>query len=171
MLFLSLLQLKIHWRAYSKISCWKIPNGLKCLWCETIWPRVNATSFYCPPSAAARDAHEALLSENWWGWKNYQGFFDRKNSQQVGRSHSMKTQSSQSRTCTALWLRHWWPWGSQLSCPFINKGQITILKSFDLAMSGDIKRSNDAQLEMAIADSFHCENLENIVVESTNHKV
>ncbi len=37
-------------------------------------------------------------------------------------------------------------------------------------MSNDIRRSNDAQLEMAIADFFHCENIPDIAVESTRFK-
>ncbi len=37
-------------------------------------------------------------------------------------------------------------------------------------MSSDIRRSNDAQLEMTIADFFHCENIADQVVESTRFK-
>ncbi len=37
-------------------------------------------------------------------------------------------------------------------------------------MSNDIRRSNDTQLEMAIANFFHCENIADRVVESTRFK-
>ncbi len=37
-------------------------------------------------------------------------------------------------------------------------------------VSNDICRSNDAQLEMTIADFFHCENIADTVVESTSIK-
>ncbi len=37
-------------------------------------------------------------------------------------------------------------------------------------MSSDICRINDAQLQMLIADYFHCENIADIVVESTRLK-
>ncbi len=37
-------------------------------------------------------------------------------------------------------------------------------------MSSDIRRSNKSQLEMAIADFFHCENITDRVVESTRIK-
>ncbi len=37
-------------------------------------------------------------------------------------------------------------------------------------MSSAIRRSNNAQLEMAIADFFHCENIADRVVESTKLK-
>ncbi len=57
-----------------------------------------------------------------------------------------------------------------LLCPSLNKGQTTIQTGFDLAMSSNIIRSNDAQLEMAIADFFHCENIADQVVESTRFK-
>ncbi len=50
--------------------------------------------------------------------------------------------------------------------PSLNKGQTTIQTGFDLAMSSNIIRSNDAQLEMAIADFFHCENIADQVVET-----
>ncbi len=37
-------------------------------------------------------------------------------------------------------------------------------------MSSDIRRSNDAQLEMAIANFFHSENIAERLVESTRFK-
>ena len=52
----------------------------------------------------------------------------------------------------------------------MNKGKPTIPTGFDQAMSSDITRSNDAQLEMAMADFFHCENIADRVVESTRFK-
>ena len=38
------------------------------------------------------------------------------------------------------------------------------------SMQLDIQRSNDATVEMAIADLFHCENIPNAVVESPRFK-
>ncbi len=52
----------------------------------------------------------------------------------------------------------------------MNKGQTSILTGFDRASSNDIRRSNEAQLEMAIADFFHCENIADRVVESARFK-
>ncbi len=37
-------------------------------------------------------------------------------------------------------------------------------------MSSDIRRNNDAQLEMPIDDFFHCENISDQIVESTRFK-
>ncbi len=48
----------------------------------------------------------------------------------------------------------------------MSKGQPTILTGFDQAVSSDIRRSNNAQLEMAIANFFHCDNIADRVVES-----
>ncbi len=59
---------------------------------------------------------------------------------------------------------------SPLPCPPTNRGQSTIESSFDRVKSSDIRQSNDAQLEMAIADFFHCENIADRVVESTRFK-
>ncbi len=52
----------------------------------------------------------------------------------------------------------------------MNKGQTTIPTGFDQVMSSNIRRSNDAQLEMAISDFFHYENIADQVVESTRCK-
>ncbi len=57
-----------------------------------------------------------------------------------------------------------------LLCPPVTKGQTSILSGFERVVSNDIQRSNDAQLEMAIADFFHCENVADRVVESTRFK-
>ncbi len=84
--------------------------------------------------------------------KNYKDLFERKNSQ-----------LSQNRTCVASS-------SPPLSCPSMNKEQPTILTGFGQAMSSDIKKSNDAQLEMASVDFFHCENIDDWVVKSTRFK-
>ncbi len=103
--------------------------------------------------------------------KLYQEFFDRKNSSKAGkkRVHDDSTKSvedSQSSLAQAFVASRSPP----LSCPPLTKGQTSILSAFDQAMSNDIRRSNDAQLEMAIANFFHCENIADRVVESTRFK-
>ncbi len=89
------------------------------------------------------------------------------------KSEFMKTQLSQYKTCKAPLSKHQALVASRsppLSCPSMNKGQLPILKGFDWAMSSDIRRSNNTQLEMAIADVFHCENIDDQVVEPTRFK-
>ncbi len=103
--------------------------------------------------------------------KLYQELFDRKNSSKAGkkRVHDDSTKSvkdSQKSLAQALVASI----SPLLSCPPLNKGQTSLLSSFDWVMSNDIRRSNDAQLEMTIADFFHCENIANRVVESTRFK-
>ncbi len=83
----------------------------------------------------------------------------------------MKTQRSQYKTRKALWPKRWWPQEAPpLLCLPVNKGQTSILTGFDRASSNDIRRGNEAQLEMAIADFFHCENIADRVVESPRFK-
>ena len=103
--------------------------------------------------------------------KLYQELFDRKNSNEAGkkRVHDDSTQSVQefqSSLAQALMASRSPP----LMCPPLTKGQTSILSGFDWVMSNDIRRSNDAQLEMAIADFFHCENIANRAVESIRFK-
>ena len=104
--------------------------------------------------------------------KIYQELFDRKNSSKAGKKQvhedsAKLVEDSLSSLAQALVASRSPP----LSCPPpMTKGQTTILSGFDRVVSNDIRRSNDAQLEMAIADFFHCENIADRVVESTRFK-
>ncbi len=103
--------------------------------------------------------------------KLYQDLFDRKNSTKAGKKpvhddSTLSVQNSQSSLAQALVA-------SRSPPPFfppLNKGQTLILTGFDQAMSSDIRRSNYAKLEMAIADFSHCENIIERVVEPTRFK-
>ncbi len=103
--------------------------------------------------------------------KIYQDLFERRNSNNVEKKqaheHSAQSvQDLQSSLAQALVASI----GPHLSCPSMNKGQTPILTGFDWAMSSDIGRINDAQLEMAIANSYRCEDIADQVVESTRFK-
>ncbi len=52
----------------------------------------------------------------------------------------------------------------------MNKRQNTIQTWFDHVLLSDIGRSNDAWLEMAMADFFHSENIADCVVEFPRFK-
>ncbi len=80
------------------------------------------------------------------------------------------TQLSQLKTLKAPRPKYWWPQEAPHCFPPLNKGQTSILSGFDRVMSNDIRRSNDAKLEMVIADFFHCENIADRIVESTRFK-
>ncbi len=124
------------------------------------------------PHTAARDTHESLLRENWWGYKKmYQDLFYRRNSHKVGKKqvHEDSSQSVQDLQSSLIHALVAWR-SPPLLCPTMNKGQSKILTYFDQAMYSEIRRSNDAQLERAIADFFYCENTANRVVESTRFK-
>ena len=126
----------------------------------------------CPPSSAPGMHVKPCLGKiNEHKKKIYQELFDRKNSSKAGkkRVHDDSTKlvkDSQSSLAQALVASRSPP----LSCPPLNKGQTSILTGFDKVLYNDIQRSNDAQLEMAIADFFHCENITDRVVESTRFK-
>ncbi len=100
-----------------------------------------------------------------------QDLFDRKNAQKVGKKgvhkdsvQSMKVlQSSLDQMLVICQI-------PPLSCPSLNKGQTRIQPWFDQAISSDFFMSNDTQLELAIADFFHCENNVGQVVESKRFK-
>ncbi len=88
--------------------------------------------------------------------KIYQDLFDRKNSKKVGKNqiHKDSVQSiKDSQLSLAQGLVTFW--SPPLLCPSLNKGQITIQLRLDQAMSNDIHRSYNVQLEMAIENFFH----------------
>ncbi len=98
----------------------------------------------------------------------YQDLFDRKNSNKDGKKRVHEdsahlVQDLQSSLAHVLVASR----SPQLSCPSINKRKTSILTGFDQVLSNDIRRSNDAQLEMAIANFFHYENIADRVVGST----
>ena len=145
---------------------------MKCLWCGIVWPEAHATrmiahllqqpGMHIKPCLGKID--EDLK-------KIYQELFTRKNSTKAGKKRvhedsAQSIQDSQSSLAQALVASRSPP----LLCPPVNKGQTSILTGFDRASSNDIRRSNEAQLEMAIADFFHCENIADRVVESTRFK-
>ena len=47
---------------------------------------------------------------------------------------------------------------------------VCVLLSARTILQSDIRKSNDATVEMAIADFFHCENIPDAVVESSRFK-
>ena len=51
-----------------------------------------------------------------------------------------------------------------------SSASLTGQRSVSTMLQSDIRRSNDAMVEMAIADFFHCENIPNAVVESPRFK-
>ncbi len=136
--------------------CRKIPQWYEAqdevpmVWNKLTWSTCHKSG--CPPSPAARDASEALLGKIVDDAKKlYQDLFDRKNSQKLGISKSMKTQSNQSRTCKALSPRLWWTLKAPpLLCTSLNKGRTTIQTGFNQAMTSDIRRKNNTKLEMAL---------------------
>ncbi len=140
----------------------KIPTSLKskmkCLWCQTLWPEVYATRMIAHLLQWPGMHVMPCLGKIDEDAKKYQELFDRKNSNKSGkkRVHEDSTQSvkdSHGSLAQALVASRSPP----LSCPFINKRQTSNLTGFDQAMSSDIRRSNDAQLEMAIANFFQWE--------------
>ena len=146
---------------------------MKCLWCGFIWPDAHATrmighllqrpGMHVKPCLGKIDEHKKKI---------YQELFDRRNSSKAGKKRvhedsAKLVEEFQSSLAQALVASRSPP----LSCPPpMTKGQTTILSGFDRVVSNDIRRSNDAQLEMAIADFFHCENIADRVVESTRFK-
>ncbi len=154
----------------------KLPNGsrskMKCLWCGIVWPEAHATRMIAHllqrPGMHVKPCLGKIDDDS---KKIYQELFNRKNSTKAGkkRVHEDSTQSiqdSQSSLAQALVASRSPP----LLCPPVNKGQTSILTGFDRASSNDIRRGNEAQLEMAIADFFHCENIADRVVESPRFK-
>ena len=154
----------------------KLSNGsrskMKCLWCGIVWPEAHAMrmiahllqrpGMHVKPCLGKID--EVLK-------QTYQELFTRKNSTKAGkkRVHENSAQSiqdSQSSLAQALVASRSPP----LLCLPVNKGQTSILTGFDQASSNDIRRSNKAQLDMAIANFFHCENIADRVVESARFK-
>ncbi len=124
-----------------------------------------------PPPPAARDAHEELPQKNWWEFnKIYQHRFDRMNSHKIGKKRVHKdsaqsVQDLQSSLVQALVA----PRSPPLSCPSMNKERPTfwqvLIKPCPVTLEVD-----NAQLEMAIADFFHCENIADQEVDSTRFK-
>ncbi len=99
--------------------------------------------------------------------KIYQDLFIHRTSLKIGKKQineeSMESvKDSQGSLAKALVTSR----NSPLPCPPPNRGQTTIELSFDRGKTSDICRNNDAQLEMAIANFFHCENIADRVVES-----
>ncbi len=56
------------------------------------------------------------------------------------------------------------------SCASVGGGQMTIDVGMEHASQLYIRKSNNAAMEMAIADFFHCENIPNQAVESSHFK-
>ncbi len=126
----------------------------------------------CPPLQVARYTCEALLWKNWWELKkstktSFIETIPRKlEKMRVHDNSAHSVKDSQSSLTQVLVASR----SPLLSCPSMNKGQPTILTGFDQSMFSDIRRSNNAQLEMAIADFFHCETIADHVVESARFK-
>ncbi len=53
------------------------------------------------------------------------------------------------------------------SCASVGSGQTTIHVGMERASQLDIRKSNNAAMEMAIADFFHCENIPDQAAESS----
>lgn len=154
----------------------KISDGsrpkMKCLWCGTVWPDAHATrmighllslpGYHVKPCLGKIDEEKK---------KMYRDLVDRKSSSKSGKKRNLdestkSVEDSQGCLSQALVASR----NPPLPDRPLNKGQTSIFSGFDRAMSNDIRRSNDAQLEMAIADFFHCENIADRVVESTRFK-
>ena len=61
-------------------------------------------------------------------------------------------------------------WSKVPATDVASKRQMPIQVGMEKTTHFNIQRSNDANLEMAIVDFFHCENVPNRVVESTQFK-
>ena len=145
---------------------------MKCLWCGIVWPEAHATRMIAHllqwPGMHVKPCLGKIDEDS---KKNYEELYNRKNSKKAGKKRvhedsAQSIQDSQSSLAQALVASRSPP----LLCPPVNKGQISILTGFDRASSNDIRRGNEAQLEMAIADFFHCENIADRVVESARFK-
>ncbi len=126
---------------------------MKCLWCGIIWPEAHATWMIVHLLHFTKASLIEVIPIK------------------LEKSKFMKTWLSQWKTCKAPWPKCWWPQEApHFHTPLMIKDRPQFLTGFDQAMSRDIIRSSDTQLEMEIAHFFHCDNIAVRVVESTRFK-
>ncbi len=144
----------------------KIINGMnpktKYLWCKIIWPEANTIimiayilqqpQMHEMPCLGKIDDNTKNFTKTSKSWE--------KTSPQWLSPVIMDLQSSLAQALVTSRR-------PLVLCSSLNKGQTIIQTVFDWAMSSEIHRSNDAQLEMALTDFFHYENIADCLVEST----